>query len=90
MKASHILRRGHDDASLVGVAGLVPVMRLAQQAGLPDLLVEHLTARTSTDALKAAGVIAGMLAGADSIDDLNMLRHGAMTQLFDGSSQCRV
>lgn len=84
MKASHILRRGHDDASLVGVAGLVPVMRLAQQAGLHDLLVEHLTARTSTDALKAAGVIAGMLAGADSIDDLNMLRHGAMTQLFDG------
>jgi len=27
---------------------------------------------------KACCVVAGMLAGADSIDDLDMLRHGAM------------
>ena len=29
-------------------------------------------------------MIAGMLAGADSIDDLDVLRHGAMRRLFDG------
>ncbi len=32
----------------------------------------------------AAPVLAGMLAGADSIDDLDVLRHGAMGKLFGG------
>jgi len=34
--------------------------------------------------LKAAGVLAGMLSGADSIDDLDVLRHGGMAKVFDG------
>ena len=29
-------------------------------------------------------VVAGMLAGADSIDDLDLLRHGGMDRLFGG------
>ena len=33
---------------------------------------------------KSAGVVAGMLAGADTIDDLDPLRHGGMARLFDG------
>lgn len=33
---------------------------------------------------KAAGVVAGMLAGADSIDDLDVLRHGGMSRVFTG------
>lgn len=28
-------------------------------------------------------LVAGMLAGADSIDDMNVLRHGGMGRLFD-------
>jgi len=33
---------------------------------------------------KAGCVIGGMLAGADSIDDLDLLRHGGMDRLFGG------
>jgi DDE family transposase len=36
-------------------------------------------------AAKTAGVVGGMLAGADSIDDLDLLRHGAMPRLFGGA-----
>ena len=34
--------------------------------------------------LKLTSVLAGMMAGADSIDDLDVLRHGAMGKLFGG------
>ena len=35
-------------------------------------------------AVKVAAVVAGMVAGADSIDDLDRLRHGGMGRLFSG------
>jgi hypothetical protein len=35
-------------------------------------------------AVKATGVVGGMLAGADSIDGLDVLRHGGMAKLFTG------
>lgn len=44
MKASHIWRRDgavFDDENLVSHAGLVPVMELAERAGLRRLLAEH-------------------------------------------------
>jgi hypothetical protein len=53
-------------------------------AGLSDLLVEHLTVGSPNAGVKVGCVIGGMLAGADSIDDLGMLRHGAMARLFGG------
>jgi hypothetical protein len=31
-----------------------------------------------------------MIAGADSIDDLDVLRHGGMTELFGGIRACTV
>ena len=34
--------------------------------------------------LKIGCLVAGMAAGADSIDDMDLLRHGAMTGLFGG------
>jgi hypothetical protein len=34
--------------------------------------------------LKVACLVAGMIAGADSIDDMGLLRHGAMPGLFGG------
>src|SRR5512133_206326 len=76
-----------DDPNLVSCAGLVPVMRLAQDSGLPDLVAEHLTVSGPLGAntpLKIGCVVAGMIAGADSIDDLDVLRHGGMGELFDG------
>ena len=35
--------------------------------------------------LKVTALVAGMLAGADSIDDMSLLRHGAMRKLFTGT-----
>jgi hypothetical protein len=76
-----------DDPNLVSCAGLEPVMRLAEQAGLHALVAERVhvpTDRGSNPAGKVATVVAGMLAGADSIDDLNVARHGGMRSLFAG------
>jgi Transposase DDE domain group 1 len=76
-----------DDPNLVSRAGLVPVMALAQRAGLGDLVAEHVRIghRCGVNAhLKVPCLAAGMIAGADSIDDMDLLRHGAMPALFGG------
>lgn len=84
MQASHKVSAVFDDPNLIGSAGLVPVMRLAERAGLHALLQGHLSVANPNAGVKATGVIAGMLAGADSIDDLGVLRHGGMTKVFAG------
>ena len=74
-----------DDPNLVSSAGLVPVLALAQCAGLHELAQQHLTVATDKGAnagLKVASLVAGMVAGADSIDDMALLRHGGMSQVF--------
>jgi hypothetical protein len=76
-----------DDPDLVSRAGLVPVMALAQRAGLAGLVAEHVRigGRCGVNAhLKVPCLVAGMIAGADSIDDMDLLRHGAMPALFGG------
>jgi Transposase DDE domain group 1 len=76
-----------DDSNLVSRAGLVPVMSLAERAGLHGLARRHveITAQCGVNAdLKIGCLVAGMAAGADSIDDMDLLRHGAMTDLFSG------
>jgi hypothetical protein len=74
-----------DEANLVSCAGLAPVLALAEQAGLSGLLVEQLTVPAPNAAVKVTALLAGMLAGADSIDDMDLLRHGAMDRLFTGA-----
>lgn len=74
-----------DDPNLVSVAGLVPVMRLGGQVGLAALAGRQLTVPTDKGANaggKTAALVAGMIAGADSIDDMNVVRHGGMRSLF--------
>jgi hypothetical protein len=74
-----------DDPNLVGSAGLVPVMRLAARAGLVELADRLLSVPSDKGAhagVKVASLVAGMVAGADSIDDLAVLRHGGMAKLF--------
>ncbi len=88
MKLSHTLARTSavfDDPNLVSFAGLVPVMALADTAGLRDLADERLTVATDKGAnagLKVASIVGGMLAGADSIDNLAVVRHGGMNRRF--------
>lgn len=70
-----------DDPNLVSAAGLVPVITLAGQAGLASLADQHLSVPTDRGAnpgMKLTSLVAGMVAGADSIDDLALLRHGGM------------
>ena len=74
-----------DDPNLVSSAGLVPVLALARSAGLHELAQQHLSVPTDKGAnsgLKVASLVAGMVAGADSIDDMALLRHGGMGRVF--------
>src|SRR3954469_2465453 len=73
-----------DDANLVSAAGLVPALGLAQAAGLNELLETQLSVDSPNPAAKVTSVIGGMLAGADCLDDLDLLPHGAMPRLFTG------
>ena len=77
-----------DDDNLVSCAGLVPVMTLAEQTGLPRLLADkvhiaepRIKSGSANPAPKLATLIAGMCAGADSIDDVDLVRSGGMKTL---------
>jgi hypothetical protein len=72
-----------DDPNLVSRAGLVPVMALAQRAGLGDLVAGHVRIGRRCG-VKVPCLVAGMIGGADSIEDLGLLRHGALPGLFGG------
>lgn len=74
-----------DDRSVVAHAGLVPLLRIAENAGFADLAAQRIRipgpAGANPDA-KLLSIVAGMAAGADSIDDLDVLRAGATGRLF--------
>ena len=75
-----------DEPNLVSSAGLVPMLALAESVGLRELAEDHLTVPTDKGAnagLKVASLVAGMVAGADSVDDMALLRHGGMARVFD-------
>jgi hypothetical protein len=78
-----------DEDNLVSCAGLVPVMVLAEQAGLSELLANkiHIAAPrvksgSANPAPKLATLIAGMCAGADYIDDVDLVRAGGRCGLL--------
>jgi len=80
-----------DEDNLVSCAGLVPVITLAAQTGLPRLLADkicipapRIESGSANPAPKLTTVIAGMCVGADSIDDLEVVRAGGMKSLFGG------
>jgi hypothetical protein len=80
-------RSGFSAQTLPVLAALVPVMALAGRAGLGELAAEHVRpdGECGVNAhLKVPCLVAGMVAGADSIDDMDLLRHGAMGMLFGG------
>jgi hypothetical protein len=68
-----------DDPNLVSHGGLVPVVALAERAGLPELLAKRVRPGGGCGVntpLKVGCLMAGMAAGAGSIDDMGLLRHG--------------
>jgi hypothetical protein len=76
-----------DDPNLVSSAGLVPAVALADRGGLEQLVDRHLTVPGGAGIAAGAKVgclVAGMVAGADSIADMGLLRHGGMPRLFTG------
>ena len=87
MRVCHSFDPVFDDPNLIAYGGLPAVMRLAEQAGLYDLVDEHVTvpgtAGANTSA-KVSAIIAGLVVGADSISDLDVLRHGGMGRVFTG------
>lgn len=90
MRLLHSAVRTHatfDDPNLVSHAGLVPAARLAENVGLEGLVGEHVHvgARVGANAdVKVGSLVAGMVAGADNIDGMDLLRHGAVPATFGG------
>ena len=90
MQASHELSRvsvSFDEPNLVSHAGLVPVAELAQRLRVGERIDETVTLAGAVGAnsgAKALTVIGSVLAGGDCIDDVDLLRSGALPELFDG------
>jgi hypothetical protein len=88
MRLSHARRAmsvRFDDPNLVSCAGLAAVLALAARCDLAGLLTGRLriAARGGANATaKILALVAGMVAGADSIEDMDVLRHGGMGRLF--------
>jgi Transposase DDE domain group 1 len=97
MQSSHAVRAVDvvfDDPNLIADAGLVPVVALAEQIGLPELVADRLAIEDAVNsaganpAAKVMSLLAGMVAGADSIEDVDRLRQtglrdAGMGLLFD-------
>src|SRR3954465_11449893 len=91
MQLSHtrpVVSATFDEPNLVSAAGLIPLMALAGKAGLRELADQRMSVPTDKGAhpgLKLCSLVAGMAAGADSIEDMALLRHGGMGRVFTGA-----
>src|SRR5262249_23252310 len=79
-----------DEPNLVSCAGLVPVLRLAQRAGLYAVAQQggRLPGRGGSAAADGGAEVTwgggGLVAGAGSIHDFGVSRHGALPDIFGG------
>jgi hypothetical protein len=77
-----------DDPNLIADAGLVPVVALAEQIGLPDLVAERVAISGAANSAganptaKVMSLLAGMVTGADSIADVDRLRYAGNNVVF--------
>jgi hypothetical protein len=92
MRSSHAASAvdiAFDDPNLIADAGLVAVVALAEQIGLPELVAEHVKIERAANsaganaAAKVMSLVAGMVAGADSIEDVDRLRYAGNVGVFD-------
>ena len=94
MQSSHDAAKidiAFDDPNLIADAGLVPVVALAERVGLPGLVADRVKITDAANsgganaAAKVMSLLAGMVAGADSIADTDRLRLAAMEVAFGGA-----
>src|SRR4051794_41974525 len=84
MQLSHtrpVVSVAFDEPNLVSAAGLVPLMALAHKAGPRELADERMSVPTDKGAnpgLKLSSLVAGVAAGAGSIEDMALLRDGGV------------
>jgi hypothetical protein len=85
-----------NDEHLVSCVGLVLVMRLAEQTGLGAPARREGLCRSAADQVgtgqpggETGTVVEGMCAGADSIDDVDIVRSDEMNTLFNGATRRR-
>jgi hypothetical protein len=87
VRVSHAVGAVFDDPNLVSCAGLAPVLALTERANFHSLVAAHVRVDKPVGVnadVKVGCLVAGMIAGADSIDDMTLLRHGGMRRLFAG------
>lgn len=75
-----------DDPNLISTAGLAPTMATAQNVHPVELAENHVSMPTDKGAnpgVTVCSLAAGMAARANSIDDIALLRHGAMAKTID-------
>ena len=93
MQSSHAATKvdvAFDDPNLIADAGLVAVVALAERVGLPDLVTDRVRIVAAANsgganaAAKVMSLLAGMVAGGDSITDTDRLRHAGTDRVFDG------
>jgi hypothetical protein len=84
MKSSHAavhVSAVFDEPNLIADAGLLPVVRLAERAGLPDLAGSAIRIEGADNSggahpsAKMMSLLGAMCAGADSIEDADQRRH---------------
>jgi hypothetical protein len=71
----------------VAHAGLLPLLRLTENIDFAELAADRIRIpgpAGANPAAKLLSIVAGMAAGADSIDDVDVLRTGAIARLFRG------
>lgn len=91
MRSNHMLvgmETTFDEDNLLPNGGLVAPAALAQKLGIAELIDQRVrlpadAAGRASSGAKALTVIGAMLAGADSIDDVAVLRAGAGGEVFD-------
>jgi hypothetical protein len=74
-----------DNENLISAAGVESAMRLAGAAGLAELTAAHVRLagpQAAGTPLKVGCLVTGMLMGADSIDDMNLLRDCGLHHVF--------
>ncbi|MEU5306908.1 hypothetical protein AB0G88_40240 [Streptomyces noursei] len=97
MKSSHsraAVFAAFDDPNLLAHGGVAAAVRLAERCALPEMVREKVREKVRLAGVgngagawpdaKTMSLVAGMLAGADSIDDVGVLRHDAMAKAFAG------